>query len=183
MQHLIYQITHVPSGKIYIGMHSTDDPSDGYMGSGTRLRSDIRLYGKSEFSKQILFSFSTEAEMRQKESEIVTPEFCLREDTYNICPDGKGGWGYVNSTKRNLRTGMIHSEESRQKMGAQNVGRVPTEETRRLISQHNGMKHNMEARRKVSLALTGRTLSAETREKLRQAANRQWAKKRNASVV
>ena len=40
--------------------------------------------------------------MNAKEKELVTEEFCLREDTYNICEGGHGGFGYVNQNRLNL---------------------------------------------------------------------------------
>jgi len=30
---------------------------------------------------------------------VVTPEFCKREDVYNIMEGGDGGWSYVNNEK------------------------------------------------------------------------------------
>ena len=34
--------------------------------------------------------------MNLLEKTVVTPEFCAREDTYNINVGGDGGWNYVN---------------------------------------------------------------------------------------
>jgi hypothetical protein len=93
----VYQITNKSNGKIYIGKHQTKDLNDDYMGSGKRLRSAIEKYGIENFTKEILFQFDNEADMNSKEAELVTEEFCLREDTYNLCPGGKGGWGYINN--------------------------------------------------------------------------------------
>lgn len=67
------------------------------MGSGKHLKNAISKYGIENFKKETLFQFDNEAEMNAKEAELVTEEFCLREDTYNICPGGKGGWGYNNT--------------------------------------------------------------------------------------
>ena len=41
--HFIYKTINLISGKYYIGMHSTDDLEDGYMGSGNCLRLAIRF--------------------------------------------------------------------------------------------------------------------------------------------
>lgn len=46
--------------------------------------------------------------MNEKEKEIVTPELCERNDTYNLCPGGHGGWGYINKKK---------SKEERSRLG------------------------------------------------------------------
>ena len=102
MFYTIYKITNKINGKIYIGKHQTKDLNDGYMGSGKNLRRAISKYGIENFEKEILFQFDTEHKMNSKEAELVTEEFCLREDTYNLCPGGQGGWGYIN---HNILTG------------------------------------------------------------------------------
>lgn len=97
MFYTIYQITNKIDGKIYIGKHQTKDLNDGYMGSGKLLKRAISKYGIGNFEKEILFQFDNEEEMNSKEAEMVTEEFCLREDTYNLCPGGRGGFGYINA--------------------------------------------------------------------------------------
>lgn len=97
MFYTIYKTTNKLNGKIYIGKHQTENIDDGYIGSGKRLWNSIHKYGIENFEKEILFVFDTEDEMNSKEAELVTKEFCLREDNYNLCPGGKGGWGYINS--------------------------------------------------------------------------------------
>ena len=82
--YLIYKTTCLVNGKIYIGQHQTYDPNDNYLGSGSDLKQDIKLFGKSNFKKEILFDFDTFEEMDNKEKELVTEEFVNREDTYNV---------------------------------------------------------------------------------------------------
>lgn len=50
MLHYTYKISH-PSGKYYLGKHSTENLEDGYMGSGIWPRS---IKDKSILSKEIL---------------------------------------------------------------------------------------------------------------------------------
>ena len=104
MFYTIYKITNKINGKEYIGKHQTKDLEDDYMGSGKNLKHAINKYGIDNFVKEILFVFETEIEMNQKEAEIVTEEYCNKKNTYNLCPGGKGGWGYVNSN--GLSTGV-----------------------------------------------------------------------------
>lgn len=90
--HTIYQTTNLVNNKIYVGVHSTDDLSDDYFGSGTNINRAIEKYGKSAFKKEILHIFETPEEMFSKEKEIVTPEFLKRPDVYNIVEGGYGGY-------------------------------------------------------------------------------------------
>ena len=109
MHFTVYQTTNKIDGKIYVGKHQTANLDDGYLGSGKLLRRAIKKHGKENFKKTILHIFETEVEMNAREAEIVTEEFCARDDTYNICPGGQGGWGYVNVA--------IHDRESRVRAG------------------------------------------------------------------
>lgn len=99
MFYTIYQIRNKANEKIYIGKHQTTDLDDNYMGSGKHLKRAQEKYGLDQFEKTILHVFNTEEDMNAKEAELVTEEFCSREDTYNICPGGKGGWGYINQNE------------------------------------------------------------------------------------
>lgn len=96
-KYTVYKITNTINNRIYIGKHETFDTNDGYMGSGKLLRRAQNKHSIENFSKEILHVFDTEEEMNAKEAELVTEEFCQREDTYNICVGGKGGFSYINN--------------------------------------------------------------------------------------
>lgn len=88
--YLVYQITNSINQKIYIGIHSTENIEDGYMGSGTHIRRAIKKYGIENFKKEILFDFDNPEEMILKESQIVDRKFIARKDVYNIKLGGEG---------------------------------------------------------------------------------------------
>jgi len=107
MLYTIYKITNNLNGKIYIGKHQTLDANDSYYGSGKAIVNAIKKHGKENFTKEILFIFQTEEEMNNKEKELITEEFVLREDTYNLGVGGEGGAHFK---------GMKHSEETRERI-------------------------------------------------------------------
>jgi hypothetical protein len=121
---IVYQITNNLNGKIYIGVHSTDNLNDSYMGSGKVIKAALKLHGRQNFIKEVLFSFSTCEEAYAKELELVTPEFVAREDTYNLVPGGctspiwtKARLEASKLRPRGQKVGFRHTEETRKKLG------------------------------------------------------------------
>jgi hypothetical protein len=53
----VYKTTNKKNGKFYIGIHSTNDLNDGYLGSGTILKSSIKKNGKENFKLEYLEFF------------------------------------------------------------------------------------------------------------------------------
>ena len=89
--HIVYKTTNIANKKIYIGVHSTTNLLDDYIGSGRLIKKAIKKYGKERFKREILFQFPTLEECYQKEAELVNENFVKDENTYNICVGGRGG--------------------------------------------------------------------------------------------
>ena len=98
MFYTIYKTTNAVNGKFYIGKHQTKDLNDEYIGSGKRLKYAIKRYGLENFHKEILHVCESEKQMNALEKILVVPD---PELNYNLCPGGKGGWGYLNKTGLN----------------------------------------------------------------------------------
>lgn len=130
MFYTVYQITNSTNGKVYIGKHQTSDLNDGYMGSGKLILEAIRKYGEKSFTKKILHVFGTEAEMNAMEQQLVTEDFCNRKDTYNLCPGGQGGFGYINNNEpfrkqKNLKARAAADKIILERYGVDNPSKIP----------------------------------------------------------
>jgi len=90
--HFIYKTTNLLSGKYYIGMHSTDNLDDGYLGSGKRLRYSINKHGEENHVREILEFLDSREELKKREEEIVDLNEIAKEKCMNLMVGGKGGF-------------------------------------------------------------------------------------------
>lgn len=90
MFHIVYKVTNLINNKIYIGIHSTEDLSDNYYGSGKYIKESIKKYGKENFKKEIICYCGSREEAFEKEKQLVDKQFIERNDVYNLSLGGKG---------------------------------------------------------------------------------------------
>ena len=90
--HYLYKITNTKNGKYYIGMHSTYNTDDGYMGGGKRITNSVRKHGKEAHTKEILEYFDDRESLRQREIELVNEDLLKDPMCMNLQPGGGGGW-------------------------------------------------------------------------------------------
>ena len=68
--HYIYKTTNIINNKFYIGMHSTDNLNDGYLGSGKRLWFSIKYHGKENHKIEILEFCENREKLKLREKDI-----------------------------------------------------------------------------------------------------------------
>src|ERR1035437_5778621 len=90
--HYLYKTTNLINNKFYVGMHSSDDLEDGYLGSGKYLRNSINKHGKENFKREILELFENRKTLKEKEKEIVNEEFIKDPLCMNLRIGGEGGF-------------------------------------------------------------------------------------------
>lgn len=167
MFYYLYEIRNKINGKIYVGVHKTNDMNDGYMGSGKIIKSAIKKYGIENFEKTILEIFASSEAMFAREKEVVTDDFLLREDVYNLRRGGTGGFDYINKIatpeqkalggRNSQLTGKpihIHKHENYKQI------LIRAQIARKLsgngFDTFKGMKHSLESKQKISDSMQGK---------------------------
>lgn len=142
MYYTIYQTTNLVNGKTYIGMHSTHNLNDGYIGSGKLLWKAVEKYGKTNFKTEILHFLNTFQEMVDKEKEIVNESYLRNGNTYNLCQGGRGGpiragATLTQETKDKISIGTklaMQDDLLRERLSTKRKGRATKDSTRQLMS-------------------------------------------------
>lgn len=96
--HYIYKTTCKVTGKFYVGMHSTDNLEDGYIGSGKRLGYSIRKHGIENHEREILEFLPDRSSLKNREKEIVNEQFLQDPLCMNL--QIGGGGGFINEEHR-----------------------------------------------------------------------------------
>ena len=162
--HYIYKTTCNVTNRYYIGMHSTNDLGDGYMGSGKRLRYSIRKYGKDNHNIEILEFCDTREELKKREEEIVNSDLVNEANCMNLVIGGggfmlddyhykcskAGGEAFTEKLRNDLEYFRIHSDRSSKAMKKVHaMGKVP-------YDNFKGKKHSDETKKKISEANKGK---------------------------
>lgn len=99
----IYITTNMVNGKRYLGQKRFEYGTDwhSYLGSGQALRSAIDLYGKENFSRNIVCFCYSEDELNQAEYDLsIFLDVVKSLDWYNMILGGKGKSGYQMSEEQ-----------------------------------------------------------------------------------
>ena len=84
-------------------MHSTENVNDGYLGSGKRIKAEIKKYGKENFVKEILEHLPTREALCKREAELVDGKLLADPLCLNLKNGGEGGW--FNTTRETRSKG------------------------------------------------------------------------------
>lgn len=162
--HYVYKTTCNVTGRYYVGMHSTINENDGYMGSGLRLKRSIRKYGAENHTKEILEYFDTRELLVEAEKKSITPEMISDKNCMNLMLGGQGGfisdeqqryrascagkasnkvlWSGENRIKNQLRVSKqskeLWNDSNKRQQLLKNIdwtGKSHSDETKKLMSE------------------------------------------------
>lgn len=104
--HYIYKTTCNVTNRFYIGMHSTSNLEDGYIGSGKRLWLSINKHGKENHSVEILERFENRESLKLREKELVNEDLLKDPQCMNLMIGGDGGFAHSEERKPEIMRGM-----------------------------------------------------------------------------
>lgn len=163
---------------------------DSYLGSGVKLRADIRVLGRENFEREILSIHSTLHEAYSEEAELVTWGTVMDPLCYNMVPGGAGNTQpefvlvrgqdgkfhktlksdprYISGEYVPAMKGVPKSRSCKTKLAAANRGKRYSEETRQKLSamrkgRRTGKENPMYGK---PSARRGVTLSDKTKQRI-----------------
>ncbi len=106
MFHFTYQTKNILNNKTYVGIHSTKNLNDGYLGSGIALQKAIKKYGKENFTMIPLAFFDSRNEALEEEAFIVDLKWVNDENNYNLSGGGTSNKVTSEETKLKLSNAL-----------------------------------------------------------------------------
>ena len=157
--HFIYKTTNLLNNRYYIGMHSTNNINDGYIGSGKKLRNSINKYGIENFTCEILEFLPDRNSLANREKELVNEDILKDPQCMNLIIGGKGGF---ISNEQQLRRSIAGT--TRHKYLLETSDEYKTTYLRnfkagidRLYqSGHYHKKHTIETKAKIKISMKGK---------------------------
>ena len=162
-KYYIYQTTNLINGKIYVGVHGSENiDKDRYIGSGKLFIKAVKKHGRENFVREILYEFYNDVEAYNLEHVLVNIDFVERIDTYNLREGGKQDYligTYVSKLLSIKRKGIPKSKEfkeylSKKFKGRKNIWNQITnknpEKIRKMAEKHRGMKRTPETCKNIS---------------------------------
>jgi len=131
--YFLYKTVNTLNDMEYIGVHSTFNIDDSYMGSGKLITEAIQTFGKENFRRDIIKFFDTEEEAYTEEEKIVTTDYIKLPNTYNVTPGGR---------KPPSRLSKKHAEKTLEQL--KKIANTPEKKLASSIGGKKGAQHIIE---------------------------------------
>lgn len=161
---IIYKTINLINGKQYIGSSINNKPN--YLGSGKWVKLAIKKYGKENFRKEILEHCNNFEQLKEREEYWIKHYDAFNNTKFYNATKLYCGNSYISDNHKQIiskinkgnkyNLGKHHTEETKQKIGNSNKGKIRTEEAKQLIGISKlGNKYAL-----------GNKLSQETKDKI-----------------
>ena len=159
--HYIYKTTCLVTGRFYVGMHSTDNLEDGYLGSGKRLGYSRKKHGDAQHIKVILEMLPSREALKTREKELVNLDLLKHPQCMNLQEGGGGGFAGEDHRQKfvtSARTASIKGTEKAREISLKSwqTKRLRGTESNPPRVDWTGRKHSEQTIRKQSKSMIGR---------------------------
>jgi hypothetical protein len=174
MIHIVYKTTNILNNKYYIGVHSTHNINDNYLGCGhwrgrkLRKNSNVPIlnafnkYGDINFKREILFILDTREEALLMEEQLINIDDPM---TYNARTGGKSDYIFTESVKKRMSEKAINRSKSNL-LQINILKEYSRQRKNKTYVQIYGEEKAKEISLKKSKALTGRKLTEDHKKKM-----------------
>lgn len=166
--HFVYRTECLITNKFYIGVHSTDNLEDGYLGSGKILKASLRKHGVENHKRQILEFCNSRILLKQREEFFVSEEVIKQALCMNLIVGGylsNGNFEKFNSNSELQREKGKKGMDARRQLKETNsvwVNKVRRNKsaslkkqyaagTRKITIQPYSAPHSVEMKQQLSL--------------------------------
>jgi hypothetical protein len=104
--HFIYKTTCLITNKFYVGMHSTNNLDDGYLGSGKRLGYSLNKHGRENHQIERIEFFEIRKDLKNREIELVNEALLHDPLCMNLKIGGEGGFSNEEHRKKCTIAGL-----------------------------------------------------------------------------
>jgi len=188
MSSVIYKITNLVNGKIYVGQTIRDRSC--YLGSGIEIKKDIKKYGKKKFKKEILEYCKKQNQLNERERYWIKKCKSKHPMGYNLTDGGNGAFGHKMSDaqrkflsdrnknsylnpKNNPMYGKRHTEETKKKISEKAKERFKNKENHPMYGKLGvwlGKHHSDKIKKLLYLKNRGRKHTEEAKKKISEKA-------------
>lgn len=167
--HFIYKTTCSLTNRYYVGMHSTDNLDDGYLGSGKRLWYSVRKHGRDNHVREILEFLPDRKSLASREKELITEEMRHDINCMNLAAGGIGGFNNPQQHKNATKASFTPEAISKRVISFKKTREIRMKDAEYRLKIYNalseshkgktaflGKTHSEEAKRKMSASLQGK---------------------------
>ena len=141
MYHFLYRTECKITKKYYIGVHSTNNLDDGYLGSGILLQESLKVYGKENHILEILQFFNSKEEKFEAEKNYITLEMINDPNCLNFSFGGNGGIMNQNHYDNFMEAGRNAFKQKLQDPDfKQSFGKKISESNKRRVERGEALK-------------------------------------------
>jgi len=168
--HILYKITCTVTDDFYIGVHSTKNLDDGYLGSGKRIGYSVIKYGKQNHTKEILEFCESRQQLMIREREVVNEKLLLNPKCINLKPGGDGGFNNKEHQLRCSSAGGKSTNPAKSKKASETMKKT----------NFRRIQEGLHKPWKETYSWTGKSHNSETKAKIGEANSKSQAGQRNS---